>query len=334
MLCAVFCKGRIMAELVERYVHQVGRYLPPKERAEIEAELRSQIQDQLDDRYEGSPSEADVASVLAEFGDPRQMAVSYSSQQYLVGPELYPFMMMVLRYGWLLVPAIVVFLNIFGALVSSQQNTLLGLLIETVIAALQATLIFSAVVVLFFAIMQHSGVELDDLDDKEKAFNPLALPEVDDPGVVDRVEAAFGLAIGTIVVLVLLYWLQVGGLTLRFNLNDPGEVIPVSVLWLILLIIFVIGQVILQLLVLRRNRWSAGLLASQTLLEVFGVVCLYFAVLQPGFERLTTNPPLTDLPEIIAVSFAVITLLSKGTTLVRLWNYQSSTPPLKVKRNG
>ena len=45
-----------MTELIERYVHQVGRYLPPKERAEIEAELRSQIQDQLDDRYAGSPT--------------------------------------------------------------------------------------------------------------------------------------------------------------------------------------------------------------------------------------------------------------------------------------
>ena len=43
-----------MSELIERYVHRVGRYLPGKERAEIEAELRSQIQDQLEDRYEGA----------------------------------------------------------------------------------------------------------------------------------------------------------------------------------------------------------------------------------------------------------------------------------------
>ena len=29
-----------MSELIERYVHQVGRYVAPKERVEIEAELR------------------------------------------------------------------------------------------------------------------------------------------------------------------------------------------------------------------------------------------------------------------------------------------------------
>src|SRR5689334_12038544 len=142
-----------MVDLVERYVHQVGRYLPPKERAEIEAELRSQIQDQLDDRYAGSPSEEEVASVLKEFGLPYLMATSYMSEQYLVGPTLYPFMMMVLRYGWLLIPAVVIFLNIFGAVVSPPQTPFLTLLVETVIAVIQATLSFSAVVVLIFALI-------------------------------------------------------------------------------------------------------------------------------------------------------------------------------------
>ncbi len=328
-----------MAELVERYVHQVGRYLLPKERAEIEAELRSQIQDQLDDRYEGSPSPADVASVLAEFGDPRQIAASYNSERYLVGPDLYPFMMMVLRHGWLLIPVIVVFLNIFGALVSSQPITLLGLFIETLVAALQATLIFSAVVVLFFAIMQHSGAEFDE---KEEAFNPLDLPEVDDPSDVDRFETAFGIAFGTFMALVLLYFLRVGGLTLRFDLSDPGEVIPFPALWMLLLIIVTFAMLILHLLVLRRNRWGVGLWLTQTVLEVFGMVCLYFAVLEPIFERiLTANPTLIDMPiigsapEIIAVSYAVVTLVGRGSRLVKLWNYrQSATPPFTVKTDG
>jgi hypothetical protein len=328
-----------MAELVERYIHQVGRYLPPKERAEIEAELRSQIQDQLDDRYGGSPKPEEVAAALAEFGHPYMVAASYSSDKYLVGPTLYPYMMMVLRYGWVLVPATVVFLNIFGALVSPQQRPLLGLLVDTVIATLQATLIFSAVVVLFFAIMQHSGAERDE---KKTAFNPLELPEVDDPGVVDRAEGTFGSAFGTVMSLVLLYWLQVGGLTLRFNVSDPGEVIPVPIPWLILLIIACFAMLILQVLVLRRNRWSIASWLIETVLEVFGMVCLYFAVLGPFFQRLlTVNPSLTSWPlsdrwpQIIAVSFAVITLLGRGSRLVKLWNYrQSATPPFTVKTNG
>lgn len=328
-----------MNELVERYVHQVGRYLPQKERAEIEAELRSQIQDQLDDRYGESPSPADVAAVLAEFGDPRKIAVSYGGEQYLVGPDLYPSMMMVLRHGWVLVPAIVVFLNVFGVLVSSQQTNLIGLFIETLIAVVQATLIFSAVVVLIFAILQHSGTELKA---KEQPFNPLDLPQVDDPASVDRVETTFGAAFGTFVMLVFLYFANVGGLTLRFNLSDPGEVIPVPMVWMVLFIVTGCAQLILNLLVLHRNRWSVGLLLTQTILELFGIVCLYFVVFEPIYQRLIVAAPqlanvpfLSQGPEIIAASMAIVTLLGDGAKLIRLWNYRHQrTLPITIQTVG
>ncbi|MFN8419308.1 MAG: helix-turn-helix transcriptional regulator [Anaerolineae bacterium] len=95
---AILRGGDHGGELVERYVHQIGRYLPPKERAEIEAELRSsQIEDQLEDRYGAAPTLTEIGSVLTELGEPRQLASSYNREQYLVGPELYPIMMTILR---------------------------------------------------------------------------------------------------------------------------------------------------------------------------------------------------------------------------------------------
>jgi hypothetical protein len=329
LLCAAFWKEIIMTELVDRYVHQVGRYLPPKERAEIEAELRSQIQDQLDDRYAGSPSPEDVATVLAEFGHPYRMAAAYGGERYLVGPDLYPYMMTVLRRGWLLVPAIVVFVTVFGALVSSEQSTLIGLVIGSLLGALQAILIFSAVVVLFFAILQHSGTQVDE---QKQVFNPLELPAVDDPGSVDRFEAASGIAIGIFVTLVVLYWLRVGGLTLRFNLSDPGEVLPSPTLWLFLLAIVGSAMIILHLWALRRNRWSVGLWLAQSMLELVGAICMYFAVYQPFFQRLlATAPGLSNVPgldrspEIITLVTAVIMLVGNGNKLIRLWNYRNNS---------
>jgi len=316
-----------MANLVERYIHQVGRYLPPKERAEIEAELRSQIQDQMDDRFEGTPSQEDIAAVLLELGDPRQMAVSYSSDKYLVGPELYPFMMLVLRYGWLLIPAMVIFLNIFGVLTSTQRPALFGWLIETLLAVLQTGFIFTGVVVIFFAAVQHSGEEIE----KKQEFNPLNLPEVDDPAAVDRTEATIGVAFGLFGMLVLLFFLRVGGLTLRFNLSDPGEGIPAPAVWLLLSFIVVFVMVILNFLALRRSRWSFGMLLAQTILEVFGSICMYFAVYVPVYERiiasnpsLATVPFVDKVPQMIAVIIALLALLDKGIQLVRIWNYRNS----------
>ncbi len=190
-----------------------------------------------------------------------------------------------------------------------------------------------AVVVLIFAVIQRA---VADLKEKEPSasFNPLDLPKVNDPRVVDRVESAFGIAVGTIFTLVFLYWLQVGGLTLRFNPSDPGEVIPVSIPWLIVMTVLVIGQVIVHLAVLRRNRWSAGLILTETVLEVAGLIPLYLVVLQP-FLAHVGDGSLGDLAEIVAIVLAFITLISKGAKLARLWNYDDNgTPSLKPKHNG
>lgn len=316
-----------MADLVERYVHQVGRYLPQKERAEIEAELRSMIQDQLADRFEEAPSEADVAAVLAQLGDPRKIATSYSGERYLIGPQLYPHLMSVLRRGWLLVPSVVIFLNVASTLAAAEQMTLVELFIETLFLALQATFAFSAVVVLIFALMQHSGVELDE---KREAFNPLELPEIDDPRSVDQLELAFGMAFGTFVSLIFLYFASVGGLTMRFNLSDPGEVIPAPVPWMILLVISGFAQLALHLIVLRRGQWNMGWLLAQAVLELVGLAGLYFALFQPLIGWIIAQAPnLTALPlfdrtaEIIAVVMGIAIVFGSGSKLIKLWGYNS-----------
>ena len=320
-----------MADLIEKYVHQVGRYVPEKERAEIEAELRSMIQDKLDDRYDGAPTQNDVVAVLTELGDPRLMAVSYSRDQYLVGPELYPFMMMGLRRGWLIIPMIVVVVRIIEALLSTESTNVIGLLLGTVLSALQALLIFSAVVVLFFAILQHSGEEFNP---PQTAFNPLDLPEVDDAYLVNRFETAFGIAFGTLIGCILLYFMSVGGLTLRLNIDNPGNVIPVPMVWLTLLTVSTFAMVILHLVILRRNRWTLPLAITELLLELFGGLALYFVLFKPLVERiLTTTPSLNDvalvvnMPEILAVCIIAFSLATNLWKRLKLWNYKPRNLP-------
>ncbi|HYO87901.1 MAG TPA: hypothetical protein VER79_04590 [Candidatus Limnocylindrales bacterium] len=312
-----------MGDLIDRYVHQVGLYVRPKERAEIEAELRSQIQDQLDDRCDGSPTEADVTAVLKQLGDPHTMAASYSGEQYLVGPDLYPFMMTVLRIGLPLVPSVVVIANIVGLALSPEGGDWLGVLIGSIFTAIQAALIFFAVVVVFFAILQHSGEERRAT---KTEFNPLELPRVNEPGAVDRLESGMGSAIGTLAGIAILYFLQVGGLTLRFNLSDPGEVLPVPASWLVVLLITTFSSVVLNLWALLRRRWTLWTWLAQTVLELVGAVGLYFVLFTPVVERLMqTMPelseqlPLEQLPWIITLFTIVIMVLSNGSRLIRLW---------------
>ena len=322
-----------MRDMVERYVHQVGRYLPQNERKEVTDELRSLIQDQLDDRYKGAPTEDDVVELLSDLGDPRQMAKSYGREQYLVGPDLYPAMMYVLQRGWVLVPSIAILVKVLLAFLDGGQGTLLGLFLETAALAVQVVFTFTAIVVLIFAIFQHSGVELDK---KEASFNPRELPPVDDPAAVDRAEVAFGVAFGTFGALLLLYFLRVGGLTLRFNLSDPGEVLPVPANWLVVLILTTISSVIIDLLALRRGRWTATLLLAEAAQGLLGAVATYFVILQPLFDALyAAVPALADVPFIgnaalgIAILAGFLALIDPLGKLVKILFAGRDLPSVK-----
>lgn len=307
-----------MTELIDRYVHQVGRYLPAQTRADITAELRSQIQDQLDDRYPAEPTTEQVATVLRELGSPRQIAASYREPQYLIGPDLYPTLIEVLRYGWVIIPAVLVFLGIFGRVIAPTDTPIINWLVETLWATGQAALIFSGVVVLLFALVQRTGLNLAS----GAAFDPLTLPAVNDPRTVERRDISLSLAMGVIVMLVWLYFLRVGGLTLRFDITNPGTVLPVPSLWLVLFIVVGSTLIGLHLLVLRRNQWSAWLWLIETLLEVFGSICLYFIFYQPLLAGRTPLP----LPEILAAGYAIGILVSHSGRLIALWKTRDDRP--------
>lgn len=331
-----------MSELIERYVHQVGRYLPGKERAEIQAELRSQIQDQLEDRYEGAPAPADVAAVLKELGDPRRMAASYGGEQYLVGPNLYPIMMMVLRRGWVLVPPIAVLVHMLAVVLGDETGNMVGMLVEAALGAAQATFIFTGIVVIIFAILQHSGEDLDEITGDDAAFDPLGLPEVDDPAEVDRFESVLSIAFGIFALLVALYFLRVGGLTLRFNLADPGDVIPTSIPWLVALIAIGAVQIVLQLAGILRGRWNLSLWLVNTVLDIVGAVALYFVLWVPLLGAMLDRVPqlggipfIERGPELIVALSVIISLIEGITKLVKmLGRGDDALPSYNVKING
>src|SRR5262245_48195851 len=86
--------------LLDRYVEEVGNRLPRKGRTDIEAEIRSTLQDMLDDRSQatGQPiDDALIRAVLKDYGAPAKVAATYQAPQYLIGPRLYPSFELVLK---------------------------------------------------------------------------------------------------------------------------------------------------------------------------------------------------------------------------------------------
>jgi hypothetical protein len=76
----------------ERYLAAVLRSIPEPKRADVERELRSSIDDAIEERTAaGEDRTAAERTVLEDLGDPAQLAGAYTGRPtYLVGPELFP----------------------------------------------------------------------------------------------------------------------------------------------------------------------------------------------------------------------------------------------------
>lgn len=78
--------------LIDRYIAEVGRHLPEKNRADIEAEIRSTLEDMIEERGHPAKSTDDkiIAETLEQMGDPRLLASRYAPpKRFLIGPDWY-----------------------------------------------------------------------------------------------------------------------------------------------------------------------------------------------------------------------------------------------------
>jgi hypothetical protein len=143
-------------ELFERYIYDVGRRLPKKLRPDVERELRSLLQDALEERAAeaGRPADEEMAvGVLQEFDPPQRMAASYGPRRRcLIGPALYPAYQLAVAIVLAIIGAIYAFGLIIGLSdlleagpVEAVANSLAGLFSALTSALGSITLVFAAV---------------------------------------------------------------------------------------------------------------------------------------------------------------------------------------------
>jgi hypothetical protein len=172
-------------KLLDRYMHEVRNHLPRKMQADLEIEIRSLIEDTLEDRSQTTGREIDealTAEVLQEFGPPEKVSAAYLPEKFLIGPQLYPAFILTVR----IVLVVIAILALIGAgirigetegnmaaVVQSMVTSLAGLYS----GALQA---FGTVVVIF-AIIQWAR---QNAVDKPKAWTPSQLRDFTAPDVV------------------------------------------------------------------------------------------------------------------------------------------------------
>jgi len=173
--------------LIDIYVTEIGRQLPRKNRSDIETEIRSILQDMLEERSQktGKPVDEEMTlEVLKAYGAPEKVAATYQGERYLIGPRLYPIFMLVLRIV-LIVTGVLAVIGL-GIAISNSFGSLQNAF-ETLFKAIAnfgtSTMTALGNIVLIFAILEWAlfraggKVEVKGLP-MEKEWDPRTLTKV------------------------------------------------------------------------------------------------------------------------------------------------------------
>jgi len=250
-------------ELIDRYVHAVGRQLPRDKRSDIEAELRSALTDSLEARSQGEPSQDQVVAVLKEFGRPEKVAASYWPEgQYLIGPRLFPHFKMVLSIA--LTVFVIVQIVLFGVTAVFNPGALPG--IEVISDLINSAFMAFGIIVLIFAVLQRFDVRPElEKDD----WNPLDMPAVEETDDIKRSDLVAELVFSLIFLAVFIFLQDKIGFVVQ-----PGMEIfrnPVLPAYLPLIILAFSLNIALDVFLLWRGRWEIWSRLAKIGLDLFGI---------------------------------------------------------------
>jgi HAAS len=266
-----------MDTIIDRYLAAVSAILPAKIRTDTVTEIRSLIQDALDDRSKTEGREPDdqmMSEVLKQFGPPEKIVAPYLPEKYLIGPRLFPIFLLVIRIS---LPIIAV-LSLVGFWIAfSQGNQITGqVLLTNIVKSIGEA--FSTVVqafgniVFIFAILQWVLPELK-FPAQEKEWDPHSLKAVSQPDKIKYGELITEIFFNILALIIFNFYLDRIGI--YNNLNGVWTFTPVLtsafnayIPWLDLLWIMTI---ILDAILLRKGSWQFGSRVFAILLSGFNI---------------------------------------------------------------
>lgn len=108
-------------KLIELYLDEIRHHLLLKNREDILKEIRSTLLDMVEDKNPDpnqSPDEETIKAVLKDFGSPKKVSAHYGAKNYLIGPQLFPTYIQVLRIVLIVIAA----LNVLGIVVTIMSQ--------------------------------------------------------------------------------------------------------------------------------------------------------------------------------------------------------------------
>ncbi|KWV29842.1 permease prefix domain 1-containing protein [Micromonospora rifamycinica] len=274
-----------MNTLTDRYLAATLRAVPAPRREEIATELRTAIEDMIDDRVGGGQDGTTAErEVLTELGHPERLAARYADRRLqLIGPAHYLLWQQVLRRLLTTIPGTVgVLVGVVQATVADNPGGAIG---SGIAAAFQTAVQIAFWVTLSFAILERTNTSLP-----LPGWHVDQLPEM--PAERDiRLPDTCASVVTVLLTLAFLPWQH-----FRSWVRDTdGDRIPLLdpalwTSWLPVLAAVLLAGLVLEVVKYRTGRWTWPLVVVNALLDLAFTVPLIWLVLT---DRLL-NPDLVD----------------------------------------
>jgi hypothetical protein len=239
-------------DLIDRYLAAIARRLPAAKADDIVAEIRDDLLTRQEVREDalGRPLTRDeVSALIKDMGHPLIVASRYRPQQYLIGPDAFPFFVATLRI-------VAIFLALAFAITAASSVAFghadIGHAIGQAMSNLfsSAMLAFGTVAAVFYA-LERTGFPAEHL----AKWRPRDLPEVKDKQP-NAWGSAFEVAVG---IYFILWWCGLVPFPAYYG-NVKGLVLspdPVwTAIWLPVLMLMVV-RLIYNIVQWLRPRWKA-----------------------------------------------------------------------------
>ncbi|HUE99474.1 MAG TPA: hypothetical protein VMN99_09480 [Anaerolineales bacterium] len=311
--------------LIDKYIAEVGKHLPRRNRTDIEAEIRSTLEDMLEERTQGkSPAdEAMVAELLKEYGAPRKVAESYVGPRYLIGPRVYPTFELVTK----IVLAVLLAVTLAGLGIGLARSSLTGPEFLKTVGNSAAGLISGLItafgnIVLVFAILERV-LPAKEFEQETEDWNPAELVSEPDPDRVKFGEQIFEMFF--LVLFLVIFNLYPGVIGFGFfNNSDWVFLSPVlteaffSYLpWLNILILL---QIAFNLYLLRRGSWNTGARIMNIVLELASIALAVVMLRGPALAALTpeqlAGTPMAESAQVFVTIGNLIPTLVLGVIII------------------
>lgn len=278
--------------LIDKYIAEVGKYLPRRNRADIEAEIRSTLEDMLEERKLGQDKADDemLIALLKEYGAPRKVAESYTGPRYLIGPRVYPTFELVTK----IVVAVLVAISLVGLGLSLSNSSLVGPeFLKTV--GNSALGLFSGLItafgniVLVFAILERV---LPAKEFQEEEWNPAELAKEPDSDRVKFGEQIFEMFFLGLFLIIFNLYPEIIGIGF-FDDNQWVFISPIltdaffSYLpWLNILVLLQLG---FNVYLLRQGTWDITTRIMNIVLELLSIALAVIMLRGPDLVALTSS---------------------------------------------